>query len=353
VKSGELAPCEYLNVESEFAAMSVLINASAAGARTYTATASQGLLYMAEALYNTSGLGLPIVACFDTAFHHDLPAAAATYALPRDWKRRWGLRRYGFNGLSHAYAARQAVTLTGRDDLRIVTCHLGSGASLAAVSGGRSVDTTMGFTPLAGLVMATRSGSLDPGLLLWLLRHGEPDVDRLSDVLEHESGLAGLNGGTGDMREVVRNAEAGDADATRAFDVYIHRLRREIAGMAAAMDGLGSRMSEPCHLGLDFIPTRAKSLPYRASAPRENGTISHAKDTWRCRRSICCLALHLCAPSACRHGQRDDRDGAWRAAAGGDYGGSSVWTWCCCRRCRSGPSGTRISCRGRHGSSSG
>jgi len=181
---------------------------------------------------------MPAVACFDTAFHHDLPAAAATYALPHDWNRRWGLRRYGFHGLSHAYAARRTATLAGRDDLRIVSCHLGSGASLAAVSGGRSVDTTMGFTPLAGLVMATRSGSLDPGLLLWLLRHGEPDVDRLSNILEHESGLAGLTGGSGDMREVARGVEADEADAVRAFDVYIHRLRREIAGMVAAMDGL-------------------------------------------------------------------------------------------------------------------
>jgi acetate kinase len=178
---------------------------------------------------------IPAVACFDTAFHHDLPAAAATYALPRDWRRRWGLRRFGFHGLSHAYAARRAASLLDRTDLRVVTCHLGAGASLAAVHNGRSVDTTMGFTPLEGLVMATRSGSVDPGLLLWLLRHAGMAGAELEDALEHESGLAGLTGGSGDLREIVGSAEP---DAVLAFDVYVHRLRREIAGMAAAMNGL-------------------------------------------------------------------------------------------------------------------
>lgn len=184
--------------------------------------------------------GVPAVACFDTAFHRHLPAAAATYALPQAWNRRWGLRRYGFHGLSHAYASRRAAELLGRDvtELRTVVCHLGSGASLAAVAGGRSVDTTMGFTPLEGLVMATRPGSVDPGLLLWLLRHGGLDIDQLTDALEHDAGLAGLTGGSGDLRDVCRDVATGDPDASLAFDVYIHRLRREIAGMAAAMNGL-------------------------------------------------------------------------------------------------------------------
>lgn len=180
---------------------------------------------------------LPAVACFDTAFHRNLPDAAATYALPRDWNRRWHLRRYGFHGLSHAYAARRAARLLDRDaaSLRVVSCHLGAGASLAAVAGGRSVDTTMGFTPLEGLVMTTRSGSVDPGLLLWLLRHGGMSVEELDDALEHHSGLAGLTGGSGDLREIVGS---DDQDAVLALDVYTHRLRREIAAMAAAMDGL-------------------------------------------------------------------------------------------------------------------
>jgi acetate kinase len=184
--------------------------------------------------------GTPAVACFDTAFHTTLPDAAATYALPQEWNQRWGLRRYGFHGLSHSYAARRAADLLGRSAtaLRIVTCHLGAGASLAAVAGGRSVDTTMGFTPLAGLVMATRTGSLDPGLVLWLQQHAGLEVDQLSHVLEFESGQAGLTGGTGDMRDVLHDVAAGHSRAILAFEVYLHRLRREIAAMTAALGGL-------------------------------------------------------------------------------------------------------------------
>jgi acetate kinase len=183
---------------------------------------------------------LPTVACFDTAFHAGLPLAARTYALPREWNERWSLRRYGFHGISHAYAVRRAAELVGQPlkELRVVSCHLGAGASLAAVRDGRSVDTTMGFTPLAGLVMATRSGSMDPGLLLWLLGHGGVAVDELADVLEHGSGLKGLSGTTGDLRDVLRARAVGDPDATLAFDVFTHRLRREIGAMAASAVGL-------------------------------------------------------------------------------------------------------------------
>ncbi|HEY3904385.1 MAG TPA: acetate/propionate family kinase [Streptosporangiaceae bacterium] len=189
--------------------------------------------------------GIPGVACFDTAFHAGLPAAAATYALPSEWTRRFGLRKYGFHGLSHAYAARRAAQVLGLDAdagrLRVVTCHLGAGASLAAVQGGRSVDTTMGFTPLEGLVMATRSGSVDPGLVVWLAQHGGLSVAELADGLDRRSGLAGLAdlaGGSGDLRDVRAAAEAGSASARLAIEVYLHRLRREIAAMAAAMNGL-------------------------------------------------------------------------------------------------------------------
>jgi acetate kinase len=184
--------------------------------------------------------GVPNVACFDTAFHATIPAAAATYALPADWRRRWALRRYGFHGLSHAYASRRVAELLGREgdrDLRVVTCHLGAGASLAAVHGGRSVDTTMGFTPLEGLVMATRSGSVDPGMLLWLAEHEGVPVAEISDALEHRSGLLGL-AGTADMRAVLEGVRAGRPDARLALDVYIHRLRAAIAAMAAALGGL-------------------------------------------------------------------------------------------------------------------
>ena len=166
--------------------------------------------------------GLPAVACFDTAFHAGLPAAAATYALPAAWRERFGLRRFGFHGLSHAYASRRAVELLGLgEDARLVTCHLGAGASLAAIAGGASVDTTMGFTPLEGIVMATRSGSVDPGLVLHLVRQGLAPADVL-EGLERESGLKGL-AGTGDTRELL---ERDDDDARLALAVYVHRRRR-------------------------------------------------------------------------------------------------------------------------------
>jgi acetate kinase len=186
---------------------------------------------------------LPAVACFDTAFHAGLPAAAAAYALPAAWTRRFGLRRFGFHGLSHAYAAGRADQVTGDSALRrrVVTCHLGAGASLAAILDGRSVDTTMGFTPLEGLVMATRSGSVDPGLVVWLLRHGGLSVDEVSDGLEFSAGLAGLAdlpGGSGDMRDVRLAADRGNPDARLALDVHAHRLRAQIAAMAAALGGL-------------------------------------------------------------------------------------------------------------------
>ncbi len=182
---------------------------------------------------------VPAVACFDTAFHAHLPAAAATYALPREWRARWPLRRFGFHGLSHAYASRRAAELAGAplEELRIVTCHLGAGASLAAVLGGRSVDTTMGFTPLEGLVMATRSGSVDPGLILWLEEHMGMPPSELASTLEHRSGLAGLTG-TSDMKAILEAEAAGDDTAHLAVEVYLHRLRGEIARMAAALGGM-------------------------------------------------------------------------------------------------------------------
>ena len=183
--------------------------------------------------------GVPSVACFDTAFHATIPEAAATYALPVEWRRRWPLRRFGFHGLSHAYIARRTPDLLGRPqgDLRIVSCHLGAGASVAAIAGGRSVDTTMGFTPLEGLVMATRSGSVDPGLVLWLEEHvGMPPAE-LADTLEHRSGLLGL-AGSADMQVVLQREAGGDPGAALGVGVYLHRLRAAIASMASSMGGL-------------------------------------------------------------------------------------------------------------------
>jgi acetate kinase len=174
---------------------------------------------------------VPAVACFDTSFHATIPEAARTYALPAAWRARWDLRRFGFHGLSHAWIARRV------NAPRVVSCHLGAGASLCAIRDGRSVDTTMGFTPLEGLVMATRSGSVDPGLVLWLQQHGGLEADAIAEALEHESGLLGL-AGIADMREVLTRAAAGDERATLARDTYILRLRSGIAAMAAALGGL-------------------------------------------------------------------------------------------------------------------
>jgi acetate kinase len=183
---------------------------------------------------------LPHVACFDTGYHATVPEAASTYALPAAWRERWPARRFGFHGLSHAYAAQRAGELldrAGDDRLRVVTCHLGAGASLCASLGGRSVDTTMGFTPLEGLVMATRSGSVDPGLVLWLITEGGLSPEQVRDGLEHESGVQGL-AGTSDMQAVIERAGAGDAVAQRAVDVYVHRLVGLVAAMTASLGGL-------------------------------------------------------------------------------------------------------------------
>ena len=183
--------------------------------------------------------GTPQVAVFDTAFHASLPAPAYTYAGPQEWLDA-GLRRFGFHGINHEYVAHRAAHILGRstDGLRMITCHLGSGASLAAVRDGRSVDTTMGFTPLDGLAMSTRSGSVDPGLLLHLLRSGGTSADELHEVLNRGSGLAGLSGTSGDMREVLAAREQGDTRAQLAFDVYVHRLRRCIGAMLPSLGGL-------------------------------------------------------------------------------------------------------------------
>lgn len=224
---------------------------------------------------------LPLVACFDTAFHAGIPDAAAVYAVPWRWTAEWGVRRYGFHGLSHAYASRRAAELLGRpvEALRTITCHLGAGASLAAVSGGRSVDTTMGFTPMEGLVMATRSGSIDPGALLWVQRRrglGAAEVER---ALDRESGLLGLGGRGGDMREVLTAADGGDERASLALAVYVHRLRASVAAMAAAMGGLDAivftggvgerswRVREEACRGLGFLGVRLDEARNRDAEP--------------------------------------------------------------------------------------
>ncbi len=180
---------------------------------------------------------VPQVACFDTAFHAGLPEAAAVYPVPASWREDLGVRRYGFHGLSHEWASERATELLGssREEPRLVTCHLGAGASLAAVVDGRSLDTTMGFTPNEGLVMGTRSGSVDPGMLMWVQRRMGLSAEAMDAELEHHAGLLGLSG-TADVRELEAWSES-DPDARAALDVYLHRLRAGIAAMVAAMDG--------------------------------------------------------------------------------------------------------------------
>jgi len=182
---------------------------------------------------------VPQVAVFDTGFHRQLPQAAAIYPGPYEWVEN-GIRRYGFHGINHQYCAERAAQLLGKDpkSLKVVTCHLGNGCSAAAIQGGRSLDTTMGFTPLDGLMMGTRSGSVDPGILIFLMRQGRLDDQKIDHVLNQESGLLGISGLSGDMRDILSGIQRGHKRAKLAFDIYIHRLRAAIGGMAAVLGGM-------------------------------------------------------------------------------------------------------------------
>ncbi|NTY00777.1 acetate kinase [Deinococcus sp. JMULE3] len=187
--------------------------------------------------------GAAHVAVFDTAFHQSMPEVAYRYAVPGEWYRQHGVRRYGFHGTSHAFVAARAADLLGRPlaELNLVTAHLGNGCSVCAVQGGRSVDTSMGLTPLEGLVMGTRSGDVDPGLHDYIARQAGLSLSEVTAALNRESGLLGLSGLSNDMRELEEAAGRGHAGARLALDVFVHRLAKSMAGMAAAMgrvDGL-------------------------------------------------------------------------------------------------------------------
>jgi acetate kinase len=183
---------------------------------------------------------VPQVAVFDTAFHATMPPEAKTYAIPKAWTNDWGLRRYGFHGLSHQYCAGRAAEMLGRPSrgLRLVICHLGNGCSASAVRDGACQNTSMGFTPLEGLVMGTRSGSVDPGLLLYVLEHKGIDAAKLDGILNRESGLLGISGQTSDMRTIQEGAAGGDAECRLALDVFTHRLREVIGAMTASIGGV-------------------------------------------------------------------------------------------------------------------
>ena len=183
--------------------------------------------------------GVTHVGCFDTAFHATLPPTAVRYPVPDRWGSAWGIRRYGFHGLSVAWSVGRATTMLGRpaNDLRLVVAHLGAGSSVTAVDRGRSVDTSMGYTPLEGLMMGTRSGSIDPGVMLALLRDGRLTADELAHELQHRSGLLGV-GGTADMRELLARRAAGDEAATLAVELYIDRAAAGIAAAATRLPDL-------------------------------------------------------------------------------------------------------------------
>jgi acetate kinase len=182
---------------------------------------------------------IPQVAVFDTGFHRNMPPHAAVYPGPYEWFEN-GIRRYGFHGINHQYCATRAAKLLRRDSgsLKLVTCHLGNGCSLAAISEGRSVDTTMGFTPLEGLMMGTRSGSVDPGILTYLMRQGRLQAREIDEMLNRKSGLLGISGISGDMREILADMKQGHQRARLAFDIYAHRLQAGIGAMVAVLGGI-------------------------------------------------------------------------------------------------------------------
>jgi acetate kinase len=248
------------------------------------------------------------VAVFDTGFHSTLEPPAYVYPGPYEWLNR-GVRRFGFHGISFQYAARRASQLLDRENARLLMCHLGNGASLAAVRGMKCLDTTMGFTPLEGLMMGSRSGSVDPGILIYLLRRGSSagDLDR---ILNQESGLNGVSGLSGDMREIQAAAAGGDPRAKLAFEIYIHRLCREAGGMIAVLGGLDAIVftggvgensptvrealcSQLAFLGVDLDPDK-NAHPHPDQDVASDGSavrvlVVHAEEEWEIARE--CFAL--------------------------------------------------------------
>lgn len=246
------------------------------------------------------------VAVFDTAFHASLPPPAYVYPGPYSWVAQ-GIRRYGFHGISHQYTSRRAAALLGRDlaSLRMITCHLGNGCSLAAIRGGVSVDTTMGFTPLEGLMMGSRSGTIDPGIIIHLVRHRGYRAEELDRVLNKESGLRGVSGISADMRTVMAAMARGDARAQLAFDVYVHRLCAEIGAMLASLAGLdvlvftaGVGENSPevrakvaavfAFLGVKLDPAKNAQSPADADIAAPDSTVRvlvvHTQEEWEIAR---------------------------------------------------------------------
>jgi len=230
------------------------------------------------------GPDVPQIATFDTSFHATLEPPAYVYPGPYEWLDQ-GIRRYGFHGLSHQYSSRRAAELLGSGSLRLIVCHLGNGASLCAVRDGKSVDTTMGFTPLEGLMMGTRSGSVDPAILIYLIRHRGYTADQLDRILNQKSGLLGVSGISGDMRDILKSE---DPRAKLAFDIYAHRLCREIGAMAGVLGGADAivftgGVGENCAPLRDIVERRFAFLKARI-------LVIHAEEEWEMARE-CYLLL--------------------------------------------------------------
>lgn len=293
----------------ESAALSPKVRAAIAQQAEMAPTHNRLELAAIETVDRVLGANLTQVAVFDTAFHSTLPPAAYVYAGPYAWLDQ-GIRRYGFHGISHQYAARRAAELLGSKPARLITCHLGNGASLAAVSAGQSVDTTMGFTPIEGLMMGSRSGSVDPGILVHLMRLSNT-ADQLDDLLNRRSGLLGISGLSEDMREILEAAESGHERARLAFEVYVHRLVRELGGMLAVLGGLDALVftggvGENCpplreaavrqlaFLGLKLDPAK-NSAPHpdqdvAAADSAVRVLVIHAEEEWEIARECYRLA---------------------------------------------------------------
>ena len=225
---------------------------------------------------------IPVIAVFDTAFHQTLPEVASTYALPFELSARYGLRRYGFHGISHSYVSGRLIERLGRGEkgTRIITCHLGSGASVCAVRDGQSIDTSMGLTPMEGLVMSTRSGDVDPGLVLYLIRTVGMTPSEVDDLLNHQSGLRGLSGLSGDLRDLEQAAQEKDKRAELALEIFAYRTCKYIGAFAAALKGLdavaftggigehSASMRRRICRGLEFLGLRLEDERNRAAIGR-------------------------------------------------------------------------------------
>jgi acetate kinase len=255
-----------------------------------------------EAIEQILGPQIPQVAVFDTAFHSHLPPAAYVYPGPYEWLGQ-GIRRYGFHGISHQYCAQRAAHLLGRNlsSLKIITCHLGNGCSLAAIQNGHSIDTTMGFTPLEGLMMGSRPGSIDPGILVHLLGRSGYTAEQLDHLLNYESGLLGISGLSTDLRQILAAMEQGHQRAQLAFDMFIHRLRTHLGAMVASLGGVDALVftagigensaavrSATCQnfefLGLALNPAKNNSQPIdqdiATSSSKVRVLVIHTQEDW-------------------------------------------------------------------------